>query len=221
MVWDSCRRFAALRKAIIIGRMAQKLSESLPMSIPVLETPRLRIREYTLADLQARHELMRQAFQSTDTLEQDKEWLNWTILNYRALANLYQPPYGDYVIELKLTGEAIGSLGLVPTIVPWGVLTERPATEHHYLISPEFGLFWAVLDVHQGYGYATEAAKTFVDYIFKQLFARRIVATTESENLKSQNVMKKIGMSIHHNPSDKPFWFKTIGVLENPLLAKK
>jgi RimJ/RimL family protein N-acetyltransferase len=191
------------------------------MSIPVLDTPRLRIREYTVKDLVARHDLMKQAFQSDDSLVQTKEWLDWTVLNYRALANLYQPPYGDYVIESKASGAAIGSVGLVPTIVPWGVLGHKPASEHHYLISPEFGMFWAVLDAHQGEGYASEAAKIVLDYIFKQLLARRVVATTEKENLGSQRVMEKIGMTVHHNPSDKPFWFKTVGVIENPLIARK
>lgn len=191
------------------------------MSIPVLETPRLRIREYTAQDLQARRDLMQQAFQSEDTLAQSQEWLDWTILNYRALANLYQPPYGDYVIELKSSTEAIGSVGLVPTIVPWGVLGNKPASEHHYLISPEFGMFWAILDAHQGMGYASEAAQVVLDYIFKQLLARRVVATTERDNLASQRVMEKIGMTVHHNPSDKPFWFKTVGVIENPLISQK
>jgi RimJ/RimL family protein N-acetyltransferase len=190
------------------------------MSIPVLETPRLRIREYTVKDLISRHDLMKQAFQSDDSLVQTKEWLDWTVLNYRALSNLYQPPYGDYAIELKATGQPIGSVGLVPTIVPWGVLGNKPATEHHYLISPEFGMFWAVLDIHQGNGYATEAAKALLDYIFKQLLARRVVATTETDNIGSQRVMEKIGMTVHHNPSDKPFWFKTVGVIENPLITK-
>jgi RimJ/RimL family protein N-acetyltransferase len=84
-----------------------------------------------------------------------------------------------------------------------------------YHVSAEFGLFWGMLPAYQRNGYATEAAKGFTQHIFSLLNPRRLVATTERDNLASQAVMKKLGMTILTNPGDKPFWFEVVGVLEN------
>lgn len=188
------------------------------MSIAPLETERLMIREYTLADLDTHHRLMAEAFDSDNTLEATQQWLNWTIANYVALARLYQPPYGDYVIALKSSGEMIGSVGLVPTLIPWGTLPEFRAdgeTEYTFT-SPELGLFWAVFKTHRGKNYAAEAAQAVIHFAFSNLNARRVVATTEFENVNSQRVMEKLGMSLHRNATGEPFWFKLVGVLNHP-----
>jgi RimJ/RimL family protein N-acetyltransferase len=182
-----------------------------------LHTQRLTIREYDEGDLQARHQLYVEAFGGTNPIEATEAWLAWTILNYRALARLHQPPYGDYAVVLKESGEVIGSVGLVPSVVPWGVLPafRIPDEPISYQVSAEFGLFWGILPAYQGNGYATEAARGFIQHIFSLLNPRRIVATTERDNLASQAVMKKLGMTILTNPGDKPFWFEVVGVLEN------
>src|SRR5690349_14389742 len=112
------------------------------VSLAPLETERLTIREYTVPDLETHHRLMAEAFDSENTLEETQQWLDWTIANYRQLARLYQPPYGDYVIVLKATGETVGSVGLVPSGVPWGVLPEcrAPGEAENMFVSSEFGL---------------------------------------------------------------------------------
>lgn len=187
------------------------------MSFTALETERLVIREYTLADLDTHHRLMVEAFDSKDTLEEIRQWLEWTVRNYRELARLHQPPYGDYVMALKTTGETIGSVGLVPALIPWGVLPEfrAPGEVEHYRTSPEFGLFWAVFQTHQRQGYAAEAGRAMLKFAFTVLNAQRVVATTELENVKSQRVMQKIGMTIHRNPGQQPFWFQVVGVVNH------
>lgn len=50
---------------------------------------------------------------------------------------------------------------------------------------------------------------------FKQMGLKRIVATTEYENIASQGVMQKIGMKITHNPLPDPPWLQVAGILEN------
>lgn len=173
------------------------------------QTDRLLIREYTRDDLASRHALSVGAFNSTDTLDDTAQWLDWCVHNYRALARLYQPPYGDYAVVLPATGEVIGAVGLVPTLVPWGVFE----AERHERVSPEFGLFWAMLPDHWGKGYALEAVKPLVDFLFTTLQANRIVATTEADNVNSQRVMAKLGMTMYRNPTPDPFWFQVMGVL--------
>ncbi|MCL4256464.1 MAG: GNAT family N-acetyltransferase [Anaerolineae bacterium] len=184
----------------------------------LLHTDRLTIRPYTVDDLQARHDLSTRAFQSESTLEDTRAWLTWTIASYQQFASMYQPPYGDYAIVQTDTQAVIGSVGLVPSLIPWGVVDElRPAnTPIHTLTSPEFGLFWGILPEFWGNGYAPEAGKAFINHIFETQSALRVVATTEHDNLNSQRVMKKLGMDMYSNSHKKPFWFEVVGVLGNP-----
>ncbi len=186
----------------------------------LIETERLTIREFALDDLTARHDLMLEAFGDEITPADGRQFLLWASLSHQEFGKLYQPPYGDRAVVLKESGVLIGSVGLVPSVIPWRVLPKyrapgEPPTE---FTSPEFGLFWAILKSQQGHGYATEAGHAVCDFIFTSLNARRIVATTERTNLASQSVMRKLGMTIEHNPGTTPFWFETLGVLINPAI---
>jgi [ribosomal protein S5]-alanine N-acetyltransferase len=90
----------------------------------------------------------------------------------------------------------------------------------HELVTPEYGMFWATLNAHRGKGYAAEAARAFMnDFIFGVLNARRAIATTEHDNIGSQRVMEKIGMTLYRNPGPDPFWFNVVGVAYHPSLA--
>lgn len=192
------------------------------MSLAPLQTERLLIREFALADSETRRLLNEEAFESVIPPDQNDLWMQWAVLNYGELAKMYQPPYGDYAITLKATGEVIGSVGLVPTIIPWAVLSEKYrelGETFHTFVTPEFGMFWAVFKQHQGQGYAAEAAQALVDFVFTAIRARRIVATTEHSNLASQGVMRKIGMTVERNPGTEPFWFQVVGVLDNPAMG--
>ena len=54
-----------------------------------------------------------------------------------------------------------------------------------------------------------------IDYAFRELRLRRIVATTTRENVPSIRVMRNVGMSIEENPYPDPPWLQVVGVLEN------
>lgn len=187
-----------------------------------LETERLIVREYAGGDAPARMALMTECFDSDYTLEQHQGWLDWTIASYREHGAMSQPPYGDYAVALKLTGELVGAVGLVPQGVPWAVLPafRAPNEPAHELVSPEHGMFWATRNAHRGKGYAGEAARAFMtDFIFGVMHAKRAVATTEHNNIASQRVMEKIGMTLYRNPGPDPFWFNVVGVADHPSLA--
>lgn len=189
------------------------------MSIFDLETERLMIREYKHDDFEERKQQDAEIWDQDDE-DMSRSWLEWTISTYRELATLYQPPYGDYAVTLKSNGELIGSVGLVRSIIPWGVFDAVAPPEQRNLVSPEFGLYWAILPRYQAHGYATEAATAFVAAIFEKMGARRVVATTDYDNPASQKVMEKIGMTVQRNPHDEPFWFQVVGTLDHPLLRK-
>ncbi|MBK9123453.1 MAG: GNAT family N-acetyltransferase [Chloroflexi bacterium] len=187
-----------------------------------IHTPRLTIREYAEGDAEDREALMREAFESDYTLEQHRGWLDWTIASYREHGAMSQAPYGDYVVALRDTGEVVGSVGLVPAGVPWAVLPafRLPGEPYHTLVSAEYGLFWATRSAWRGHGIAVEAARAFMyEFLFGVMRVRRVIATTDRDNLPSQRVMHKLGMTVYENPDPEPFWFQVIGVLTHPELS--
>jgi len=194
--------------------------------VPELQTPRLVIRRFVAADLDAVHQLLDVDLADADfgsegagSRQQREDWLRWSVLNYEQLERLYQPPYGDRAIVLRATGELIGACGYVPSFGPFAQLpglspVTPPARSRH---TPAFGLFYAVSPRHQRRGYAAEAAQALVDHAFRDLELERIVATTTHDNLVSIRVMEKLGMRIERNPFLDPPWFQVVGVLDNPL----
>jgi RimJ/RimL family protein N-acetyltransferase len=54
-----------------------------------------------------------------------------------------------------------------------------------------------------------------ISYAFDELQLRRIVATTEHDNTRSINVMRRLGMRLERNPQAEPNWFQTVGILTN------
>jgi [ribosomal protein S5]-alanine N-acetyltransferase len=192
------------------------LNDNIPFE---LESERLRIRPFHTEDLTRIHDILNQAFESETTLDNRRSWLNWSIHNYRELASLYQPPYGDYALVLKATDELIGSVGLVQCIGPFDVLPYYQAQSSHEptgLATTEMGLFWAIDPAHQHRGYATEGARLLIRYAFENLWLKRIIATTEFDNEASIGVMRRLEMTIERNPYNEPFWFQVVGILENP-----
>jgi [ribosomal protein S5]-alanine N-acetyltransferase len=53
---------------------------------------------------------------------------------------------------------------------------------------------WNFLPEYCGFGYATEAARAYFDYLFCEKKMRRLYAYTEDDNIASQNVCRKLGM---------------------------
>jgi [ribosomal protein S5]-alanine N-acetyltransferase len=194
-------------------------------TMPPLETTRLLIRPFIMEDLQDVHQLLDidlgEAKLGTDkyeTLSERAEWLQWAALNHTQLAKLYQPPYGDRAVVLKSTGQLIGACGYVPCLMPFKQLpgfSGHLETQTDGLYSTEFGLFYAISPAHQQKGYATEAAQALIDYAFKELKLRRVIATTTYDNPGSQGVMRKLDMRIERNPLPEPPWLQVVGVAEN------
>lgn len=182
--------------------------------IPPLETDRLLIRELTMEDLKPINRILNAAFSQDEPLEGRGRWLQWTVSGYRMFEVLEQPHYGERGIVLKETGELIGVVGIVPYLDTFNRVAafNRPPNAH---ATAEVGLFWAMDPAHQRKGYAPEAARAVVDYLFTHEKLGRIIATTGYDNLASQAVMRKLGMTVEHlNPAQLPDLF-VVGVLEN------
>jgi len=99
----------------------------------------------------------------------------------RVLAHIEEHGFGFWVAERKADRAVIGLIGLMAMGED---LPPGPAVEAGWRLSPTT---W-------GKGYATEGAQAVVDWAFDQLDAPEVVAITARSNLRSQAVMRRIGM---------------------------
>jgi len=191
----------------------------------MLETERLVVRPLAADDLAEIHRSLDAAFaegrlaQDPAALAERREWLAWTQLSQEWFGKLHQPPYGERAVALKATGALIGAVGYVPCLMPFDQIPAlRGGGPETGLYSPEFGLFWAIDAHYRRRGYASEAAGAMIAHAFRDLGLKRIVATTEYDNVESQGVMRKLGMQVLRNPRPGAPWMQVVGVLENPKL---
>jgi [ribosomal protein S5]-alanine N-acetyltransferase len=193
-------------------------------NMPVLETERLRIRPFTMEDLDAAYHLLdvdladaSLGSEKMENREMRARWLQWSVLNYEQLALLNQPPYGDRALVLRDSGELIGACGYVPCLMPFEQMAYFGgpiAVGGPRRSTPELGLFYAVSPAQRRKGYALEAARALLAYAFDDLNVKRVVATTEYENAGSMGVMRALGMRIERNPLSEPPWMQVVGVIE-------
>jgi [ribosomal protein S5]-alanine N-acetyltransferase len=145
-----------------------------------LETVRLRLRPFTVADHDAIH-----------AVYSDPEVMRWvghgahktTSETARALRGyadaLRARGYGFVAVIERSSGDLIGDAGLHP------LGGRGPDVELGYTLAREF---W-------GRGYATEAGAALVAHAFDALAAPRVMAQVEPENLASRHVLEKLGMT--------------------------
>jgi ribosomal-protein-alanine N-acetyltransferase len=179
-----------------------------------LETDRLTIRAFGPDDGDVYSRLLDAAFgaESHGSADEKRVVFEYQVAADPGLALLHQPPYGDRAIVKRDSNEIVGSVGFAACLMPFGQL---PSFETTPYFTSEIGLFWALFPDHWGQGYATEAAAAMIAYAFGDLRLRRIVATTEHDNAKSINVMRRLGMRLERNPLAQPAWFQTVGILDN------
>lgn len=182
--------------------------------IPLLETERLIIRELTMADLESINNVLNKSFDSEISLVERQRWLQWTVLGYDMFSMLDQPHYGERAIVLKTTGELIGAVGIVPYLDTFNKITALNRGSTHPATA-EVGLFWAIDPVHQRKGFAPEAALAMAEYLFTHEELGRIIATTSGDNLASQKVMRKIGMTVQSFDETQPPDQVVVGVVDN------
>ena len=193
------------------------------MRQPIIETERLIIRPFIREDLREIHRILDQTLGDGSKVEDEgalaerRSWLEWSILSQEWLPKMGQFPYGDRAIVLKSSQTLIGAAGYVPLVDVYDQIPElRVSSVPSTYSVPEIGLFWAVDPGHQRHGYASEAGRALIEHAFQHMRLRRILATTEYENIASQAVMQKIGMTLTRNPLPTPPWLQVVGVLENP-----
>jgi RimJ/RimL family protein N-acetyltransferase len=184
--------------------------------MPPLPSPRLTIRAFTASDLDAAVAVFDIGYSDRTTTTPEaiikrQAWLDYIIANEQQLATLDQPPYGERAIVDTATQQVIGAIGFVPCVDQFGLVGIGHNDGYSHA---EVGLFWTIIPAQRRHGYASEAARMMIDYAVGTLGLRRIIATTEHDNIASQGVMRAIGMDIRTNPHHQPPWLQVVGVYE-------
>jgi RimJ/RimL family protein N-acetyltransferase len=150
-------------------------------SFPVVETDRLTLRPFTVADSDS--------FAEINADERVASWLLGPLSRQESdgliehiEAGWREHGFGLWAIEVRGHGRAVGFTGLS---VPSVVLPFSPCIE----------VGWRLAYDAWGHGYATEAARAALDFGFREHGLGEIVSLTAAVNLRSRAVMERIGMT--------------------------
>ncbi|WP_248958513.1 GNAT family N-acetyltransferase [Sphaerisporangium perillae] len=152
----------------------------------MLQTERLLLRRWReedlapFAELNADPEVM-EHLPSTLTRDQSDAMVQ------RIEGGFEEHGYGLWAVEVRETGEFAGFTGLA---------VQR--FEAHFTPAVEVG--WRLRRKAWGYGYATEAATASLDHAFGAAGLAQVVSMTTTTNLRSQAVMRRLGMT--RDPGD-------------------
>lgn len=112
-----------------------------------------------------------------------------------------------YAVEILERKEFIGMIGLA-------------FQEYKTKFTPAIDIGWRLKRTAWGKGYATEGAKRCIEYAFSELGITKIISVCTIKNNKSENVMKKIGMTkkgafnhpklINHPEYEKHFCYEMV-----------
>lgn len=99
----------------------------------------------------------------------------------RCVDHIKQHGFGFFAVERKDSRQFIGFTGL-----------SHPRFESYFTPCVEIG--WRLSKANWGQGFATEAAEACLHFGFEALMLDKIYSFTTEHNIRSENVMKKIGM---------------------------
>ena len=141
-----------------------------------IETPRLRLRQFTSDDLDdlsrlySNPDLMRYVGRGIKTRNETQKAL-------LSLIEHYEYGFGMWAVIHKADGKLIGRCGLC-------FLDKTPEVELGYLLDKSY---WRR-------GLATEGSHASLKYGFEDVKLEKIVAIAKPENIASRRVMEKVGM---------------------------
>ncbi|WP_281986947.1 GNAT family N-acetyltransferase [Aquimarina aggregata] len=145
----------------------------------IISTKRLILRELSNNDIMPLFEILSdketmQYYPATYTVEMTQSWINRNINSYR------ENGFGLWAVVLKKSEKMIGQCGISLQNIDRDIV-------------PEIG--YHIHKQHWNQGYATEAAKTAMDYGFKNLNMNNIYIHTYVKNVPSKHIAEKLGMS--------------------------
>ena len=155
----------------------------------ILETKRLLLRHQVLEDLDdlwalyCDHEITKYIPDAPRSYDEAREELKCHMNGHPK-----NPQLGLWATIHKDSGKFIGRCGLLPYTIE-----DQQEVEVAYTIAREY---W-------GLGLGTEAAKAILNYGFEQLQLSRLICLIDPENIASQRVAEKIGMTFKKEGRDE------------------
>ena len=153
------------------------------MSVPEIETERLRLRGFRPEDLDA----LCQVFGDPEVMKyisggkpRTREATEEGLL--RSIEGWGKRGFGLWAVEEKATGRVVGYCGLI-----------------HLDDTPEIEVAYGLAKAAWGRGFAVEAARAALEFGFGELNLERIVAVVNPENLASRRVLEKLDMKYTQN----------------------
>ena len=158
---------------------AHLISAQEDLKMMIIETKRLRIREYTPEDFNALYDIISDAetmkyYPKPYDKEGTQRWIDWCINSYR------DNGFGLWALELKATGDFIGDCGVSLQNIDGEIL-------------PEIGYH-----INKNYwrqGYAKEACAAVKDWIFDNTEYDTVYSYMHRENLPSYSTAEANGMT--------------------------
>jgi RimJ/RimL family protein N-acetyltransferase len=146
---------------------------------PVVETGRLKLRQWCSADIAPNTAMLSDPgtarFITVDGKPVTNELVGWR--NAAVMAGHWAlHGAGMFVVEEKASGRFVGRVG------PWF----PPGW-------PGFEVGWGIASDFRGKGYAVEAARAAIDWVFSTFELDRIVHCIDHENAASQAVARRLG----------------------------
>lgn len=155
----------------------------------ILETPRLILRHQVLSDLDdlwalyCNPNITKYIPDAPRSREEAQEELEWHMHGHP-----HNPSLGLWATIHKETGEFIGRCGLLP----WTIDGQD-----------EVEVAYTIAEAYQAQGLGSEAAQAILNYGFEKLILTRLICLIDPENIASQKVAKKIGMSFEKESRDE------------------
>lgn len=159
-------------------------------------TARLHVRPFTAADVEAFV-----AYRADATVARYQSWSDYTLEEGRELIASMQHLAPDmpgtwyqFALESNATGLLIGDLALKVND------SEPSEAEIGFTLAP----------ANHGMGYGTEAVRGLLDYAFRSLRMRRVIAVTDALNAPAAALLGRLGMRreayLHDNVFFKGAW---------------
>jgi RimJ/RimL family protein N-acetyltransferase len=149
---------------------------------PVVETKRLKLRMWQESDIEPNTAMLADPASGRFITADGKPvtdtyvgWRNATIMSGHWLLH----GVGMFVVEEKSSGKFAGRVG------PWC----PPGW-------PGFEVGWGIASDFRGKGYALEAARASIDWIFANFEIDQIIHCIDRENVASQSVARRLGATI-------------------------
>jgi ribosomal-protein-alanine N-acetyltransferase len=155
----------------------------------IIETQRLILRHQVIEDLDdlwalyCNPNITKYIPDAPRSREEAREELEWHMHGHPK-----HPELGLWATIHKGSGEFIGRCGLLP----WTI-------EGQY----EVEVAYTIAEKYWGQGLGTEAAQAILQYGFGKLNLSRLICLIDAENIASQVVAKKIGMSFEKEARDE------------------